>query len=119
MIVKRNQKLNNVAKMLRKNATKEERRLWYTFLSKHDGRFYRQKVFGKYIVDFYSARANLVIEIDGSQHYIPSENNDLERTEYLKQYGVEIIRISNLEINRNFKSVCEYIDMIVKQRVKK
>jgi len=40
---------------------------------------------------------------------------DLKRTEYLEKYGLEIIRISNLDINKNFEGVCTYIDNMVKQ----
>ena len=53
--------------------TKEERHLWYDFLRTYPIRFLRQKVFGNYIVDFYCSKASLVIELDGSQHFEPSE----------------------------------------------
>lgn len=67
-------------------------------------------------MDFYCAKANLVIELDGSQHYQDDEiQNDLKRREFLREYGLNIIRISNLDINRNFKSVCDYIDDFVKK----
>ena len=49
--------------------TKEEKRLWYEFLKKLPVTVNRQKVIGNYIVDFYCAQANIVIELDGSQHY--------------------------------------------------
>ena len=49
--------------------TKEERHLWYDFLRTLPVNFYRQKVLGSYIVDFYCASAKLVIELDGSQHF--------------------------------------------------
>ena len=96
--------------------TKEERYLWYDFLRNYPIRFIRQKILGRYIADFYCAKANLVIELDGSQHY---ENNgnayDEERTEYLKGYGITVVRISNIDIMRNFEGVCMYIDDMVKQ----
>ncbi len=66
---KHNKQLVPFAKQLRKEMTKEERHLWYDFLRTHPVRFSRQKVLGKYIVDFYSAEAKLAIELDGSQHY--------------------------------------------------
>ena len=66
---KHNKQIVPLAKELRKEMTKEERRLWYDFLRNYSVRFSRQKVLGKYIVDFYSAEAKLVIELDGSQHY--------------------------------------------------
>ena len=65
---KHNTNLVPIAKTLRKNMTKEERRLWYDYLRSHPVRFSRQKVLGKYIADFYSAQAKLVIELDGSGH---------------------------------------------------
>ena len=104
------------AKELRKNMTKEERHLWYDFLRDYPVKFYRQKVMGKYIVDFYCAKANLVIELDGSQHFEEEgKRYDEERTAYLKEYGVSVLRIPNNEVNDNFRGVCEYIDEIVKR----
>ena len=96
--------------------TKEERHLWYDFLKTYPVRFLRQKVLGKYIADFYSADAKLVIELDGSQHYEKEEQEkDQRRTEFLEEYGLTVIRIPNNEIYRNFSGVCEYIDAVVKQ----
>lgn len=98
--------------------TKEERHLWYDFLRSYPVKFNRQKVLGKYIVDFYSASAKLVIEIDGAQHYLEKEQlYDRERTEYLKKYNLEVVRIPNGEINNNFEGICRYIDSIVKSRL--
>ena len=109
-----NKSLVKNAKELRKNMTKEERHLWYDYLKNKDIRFIRQKIIGNYIVDFYCAKANLVIELDGSQHY--EEKGiayDTERTKYLEQYGLTVIRIPNNEINYNFDGVCEYLDDII------
>ena len=113
---KHNKQLVPLAKQLRKEMTKEERHLWYDFLRSYPVRFSRQKVLGKYIADFYCAEAKLVIELDGSQHYEPdSAQKDDERTEFLKEYGLKVIRIPNNKIGRNFRGVCEYIDAAVKQ----
>ena len=113
---KHNKQLVPLAKQLRKEMTREERHLWYDLLRTYPVRFSRQKVLGKYIADFYSAEARLVIELDGSQHY---ENDnmekDAERTDYLKGYGLKVIRIPNNEVSRNFRGVCEYIDAAVRQ----
>ena len=96
--------------------TKEERHLWYDFLKDYPVRFLRQKVLGKYIVDFYCASAQLVIELDGSQHYEDSNiEKDAERTNFLKNYGLQVIRIPNNEVSRNFRGVCESIDVVIKQ----
>ena len=113
---KHNQQLVPFAKQLRKEMTKEERHLWYDFLRTYPVRFSRQKVLGKYIADFYSAEAKLVIELDGSQHYEDvNMQNDTERTVFLEGYGLTVIRIPNNEVHRNFCGVCEYIDAVVKQ----
>ena len=116
MQAKYNKDLIPFAKKLRKTMTKEERHLWYDFLRDYPVRFVRQKVMGKYIVDFYCAKANLVIELDGSQHYeSQTEALDRERTAFLEEYGLQVVRIPNNAIIENFRGVCEYIDTLVKQ----
>lgn len=113
---KHNKDIVPLAKELRKNMTKEERRLWYDFLRTYPVRFSRQKVLGKYIADFYCAEAKLVIELDGAGHYTEEgETYDEERTRFLEAYNLQVIRIPNTEIHKNFRGVCEYIDDIVKQ----
>ena len=116
MRAKHNKQLVPFAKQLRKEMTKEERHLWYDFLRIYPVRFSRQKVLGKYITDFYSAEAKLVIELDGSQHYDDVNiQRDAERTSFLEGYGLTIIRIPNNEVMQNFRGVCEYIDAAVRQ----
>ena len=113
---KHNKQLVPLAKQLRREMTKEERHLWYDFLRSYPVRFSRQKVLGKYIADFYSTEAKLVIELDGSQHYENGNiEKDTERTTFLEGYGLTAIRIPNNEVSRNFRGVCEYIDAAVKQ----
>ncbi len=113
---KHNKSIVPIAKILRNNMTKEEKHLWYDFLRTYPIRFSRQKVLGKYIADFYCAEAKLVIELDGSGHYTDEgKSYDSERTKYLEEYGLIIIRIPNTEIHKNFDGVCKYINRIVKQ----
>ena len=90
--------------------TKEERHIWYDFLRTYPVRFSRQKVLGKYIADFYSAEAKLVIELDGSQHYEETgQSKDAERDAYLSGIGCTVLRYSNADINQRFRNVCEDI----------
>ncbi len=113
---KHNKQLVPLAKQLRKEMTKEERHLWYDYLRSHPVRFSRQKVLGKYIADFYSAEAKLVIELDGSQHYEDwNVEKDAERTAFLEGYGLTVIRIPNNEVSKNFRGVCEHIGNAVRQ----
>ncbi len=98
--------------------TKEERHLWHDFLRTYIVQFNRQKVIGNYIVDFYCDKAKLVIEIDGSQHYEDNEIiYDKDRTEYLNSLELQVLRVTNIDINKNFNGVCETIDMVVKERI--
>lgn len=80
---------------------------------------HRQKAIGPYIVDFYIAKAKLVIELDGSQHYDEEGGSaDQLRDAYLQSLGLEVLRIPNNEVNQNFRGVCEYIDVLVRERAK-
>ena len=106
------------AKKLRKAMTKEERHLWYDFLRDYPVRFYRQKVIGHYIADFYCSQAKLVVELDGSQHFEASEQlADEQRTAFLNTFGLEVFRIANNDVMQNFSGVCEAIDHLVKERL--
>ena len=117
---KHNPNLTTNARTLRKNMTKEERHLWYDFLRGYPVRFLRQKVIDRYIVDFYCHDARLVVELDGSQHFDPANiQQDRLRTMQLESRNLKVIRIPNNEVNRNFRGVCEYIDLCVKNRVSK
>ena len=92
--------------------------MWYDFLKGHPGRFSRQKILGTYIVDFYSAAAKMVIELDGSQHFEEKgQRYDVRRDAYLENYGLKVVRIPNCEINNNFYGVCEYLNAIIEQRI--
>lgn len=98
------------AQKLRKTMTKEERHLWYDFLKLLPVTFHRQKVIGMYIVDFYCAKFNIVIELDGSQHYeAKGYAADERRDAFLQDRGIKVLRYSNSDINRNFSGVCQDI----------
>ena len=99
-------RLIGYARDLRKNQTKEERKLWHTFLKSLPLKFVRQKPIGQYIVDFYCAEAKLAIELDGSQHYeVFGEEYDLQRNRFLNEQGITVVRYSNLQIAREYNSV--------------
>lgn len=104
-----------LARQLRGNMTKEEKALWYRYLRDCGVRFLRQKPIGNYIVDFYCPKLHLVIELDGSQHYLDKcIQYDNKRTAELKEYGIKtVIRIPNNEINRNLTGVVESIENYV------
>ena len=112
--------LKTFSHQMRKNMTKEERHLWFDFFRKYPVRVKRQVIIGKYIVDFCCERAQVIIELDGGQHY-EEENRkaDAERTRHLEQLGFLVLRYSNLDVMRNFSGVTENINRIIRERMKK
>ena len=113
------QRLKPLARRLRKNMTAEERHLWFQFLQHYPIRFLRQKPIQGYIVDFYCAKARLVVEIDGSQHFDPAHKAyDAERTRRLMACGMKVLRFTNREIWTNFSGVQVVIDQEVRKRVR-
>ena len=116
-IPKDNSQLEN-ARRLRREMTPHERKLWFLFLRKYPVKIDKQRIIGKFIVDFYCASAKLVIEVDGSQHYEPQGMAyDIERSAFLSALGLEVLRFSNREIDREFRGVCEQIDMTIQKRL--
>ena len=108
---KTNTYLLSNAKELRKNMTRQESHLWYDFIKKRPEHWYKQRVIGSYIVDFYCPSKHLVLEIDGSQHYEEvALRYDENRTRFLNSQGIKVIRILNGDINMNFEAVCMMLE---------
>jgi very-short-patch-repair endonuclease len=107
-----NTKLKRYSQELRKNMTDAERLLWSKLRRKQlrDCQFYRQRIIGSYIVDFYCPKAKLIIEVDGSQHYNEEGNRrDKAREGYLEKLGMKILRIPDTEVLKNLEGVVEKI----------
>ncbi|MBE6590544.1 MAG: DUF559 domain-containing protein [Ruminococcaceae bacterium] len=118
--IKKNHTLLNIARILRRNMTPQEKRLWYDYLRYYPMKIYKQRIIDNYISDFYCHKAKLVIEIDGSQHYTDKGMEyDKIRTKTLEQYQLEVIRFSNRDIDSNFNEVCDSIDKKIKERLSK
>ncbi|PLS32025.1 hypothetical protein Uis1B_0117 [Bifidobacterium margollesii] len=112
--------LTPYAQQLRKNMTREERKLWFGFFRSLPLTINRQKVIGPYIVDFYCAKARLVIELDGSQHYqIPGKRSDSRRDAFLRNQSMEVARYPNNEVNHHFEAVCADIARRIHDRAKR
>ncbi len=116
--IKKNHNILNIAKMLRRNMTRQEKHLWYDFLRHYPIKIYKQRIIDDFIVDFYCHGARLVIELDGSQHYTKQgKAYDQARTEILQKYNLYVLRFSNKEIDETFESVCYLIDKTIKERM--
>ena len=69
-----------------------------------------------FIVDFFCSKANLILEIDGSQHFTEDgKAYDEERTAILESHGYRVLRFSNDDITHSFDYVCSIIDKEVKR----
>jgi len=110
--------VNNIKKLfyrrkeLRNNSTPQEILLWLQLKNSQLGfKFRRQHSIGGYITDFYCPSKKLVVEIDGSQHFVNKEYDDI-RSKYLESLDIKVIRFTNTEINTNMSGV---IDKIMKE----
>jgi very-short-patch-repair endonuclease len=98
-------KIMHQAGELRTELTPAERKLWAYLRGDRIGvNFRRQHAIGKYIPDFCSPKAKLVIELDGSQH-LEQEEYDKERTEFLEAQGYKVIRFWNNDVMNNIEGV--------------
>ena len=102
--------LKTNARLLRKNLTDAERRLWSEIRLRQAGgfKFRRQFPIGRYIVDFACSERKLVVEVDGGQH-AEQENYDADRTKWLESQGFRVLRFWNNEIQTNLEGVKESI----------
>jgi very-short-patch-repair endonuclease len=100
---------------LRKQATHPEKLLWSILSGRQLAglKFRRQHPIEPYIVDFYCAEANLVIELDGESHN-GREGYDAERTTKLEYLGVQVLRVTNDEVLTNLDGVAEGILRVVR-----
>ena len=119
MPLPRNPRLSSLARALRKQMTKQEKRLWYDFLRTFPVQFNRQKVIDDFIVDFYCHSAHLVVELDGGQHFEPETfQKDIERTKRLNSLGLKVLRFTNNEVDHNFIDVCATIQETVESALR-
>ncbi len=107
-----NTKLKKYSQELRRNMTDVEIRLW-TKLRKRQMKglqFYRQRIIGEYIVDFYCPKADLILELDGGQHFSQEGmEKDRVRDDYLSKRGYKVLRFSDREVFENLEGVIERI----------
>ena len=112
-------KLRQRSRELRKNSTLSEVLLWnqlkpgkmlgYSFL--------RQRPVYKYIVDFYSPRLKLVIEIDGDSHR-EKFRRDQSRQEDLEDLGLSVLRFHDRDVKRDISNVLRCIQNWIEQHEK-
>lgn len=108
--------LRENARTLRKNMTKQERKLWYEFLKTLPVTVKRQELIGRYIADFYIPSAKIAVELDGSQHFEDKGlAYDRERDRFFAERGIRVLRYPNNAVTQNFAGVCESILLHLEQ----
>lgn len=115
-----NKNLKLPSRDLRSNMTDAEQLLWQRLRRKQilGLQFYRQKPILNFIVDFYCAAVNLVIECDGGQHYTEDELlADQIRDQALSELGLIVLRFSNRQILTETNAVVEFIFKTAQSRI--
>lgn len=100
----------DTARNLRASATEAEQKLWSRLRTKQlDGfQFRRQYSIGPFFVDFICLEADLIVELDGSQHADQKEQDE-SRSAFLRSYGCRVLRFWNFDVISDVDSVVEQI----------
>ena len=101
-------KLQNIAKILRRRPTEAEKFMWRYLKSRQlEGlKFRRQEPIGNYVVDFVCYEKKIIVEIDGGQHCAERDGN---RNRWLESQDFKILRFWNTEVLKNAQGVWEVI----------
>jgi very-short-patch-repair endonuclease len=100
------------ARELRQNATKAEALLWDALRSHRlEGyKFRRQHPIGRFVLDFYCAKCHLAVEVDGTTHQEAEQRqNDVLRSQELKECGIRVLRVTNREVEEDMEGVLRRI----------
>ena len=112
-----NRRLKTKARSLRTTPTDAELHLWCRLRRKQilGVQFYRQKPIGNYIADFCAPAVKLVVELNGAQHLeLGQAKYDAQRTRYLEQQGLKVLRFDDRQALLQTESVLEAIFQAVK-----
>jgi very-short-patch-repair endonuclease len=113
--------LKPLARQLRSEMTPAERRLWMHVRRKQilGVQFLRQRPIADYVVDFLAPTANLVVEVDGGQHYEDAhESRDFRRDRFLRDRGYQVLRFTNTQVLRQTDDVLEAIHQTLAEALK-
>jgi very-short-patch-repair endonuclease len=107
------------ARRLCRDMTIAEQRVWSKLKNDQLGvKFRRQVPYGRYILDFYCAKAKLCVELDGSQHYTNEGiQKDLARDRYLQEQGIEVLHFSDIDTLKNTSGVMQAIYEKIQERL--
>lgn len=99
--------------------TPEERHLYYDYFKHLSVTVKRQYPIDYYIADFYIAKADLIVELDSSQHYEEEGKAwDAARDQFFCERGLEVLRFSNKDVYQYFEAICECISRKIEERMR-
>ena len=106
---------------LRREETPTERMLWKYLRKKQlDGfRFRQQHGFGPYVLDFYCPELRLCIELDGGVHdEVEQKEKDADRTVFLNENRIYVIRFRNEEVEENIENALNRIREYIRDEIR-
>ena len=109
----------NRARQIRQDETWAEKLVWRWLRDRRFSayKFRRQHPIGDYVLDFFCEEAELNIELDGSQHGFPEQQqHDLEREKFLQSRGIKTLRFWNSHLRRNAQSIRDTIFRKLQER---
>ncbi|WP_443750233.1 endonuclease domain-containing protein [Asticcacaulis solisilvae] len=111
-----------LARKMRRAMSEPEWLLWERLRNRADDEdrlnFRRQHAVGPFILDFYSAKAKLAIEVDGSHHYEDDRiEKDASRDAWLSERGIAVYRIPAGEVYRNADDAADGAVLVALERV--
>lgn len=111
------EKLKPLARQMHHKPTPAEQVLWEALRGRASNgmKFRRQHAIDRFIVDFYCAEVNLIVEVDGSIHQY-TQLEDKLRQEFLESLGLRVLRFSNDAVLKDLPSVLQQIQAVVTGR---
>jgi very-short-patch-repair endonuclease len=113
-------KIVGTARQLRRELSVPEAQLWNRLRERVPGKpvFRRQHPMGPYVLDFYCAKANLAIEIDGISHDMGDRaQRDTRRDAWLKKHGVTVVRIPAAELMHGIDDAADAVARMAVERL--
>ncbi|MEP7454343.1 endonuclease domain-containing protein [Phyllobacterium sp. SB3] len=108
------------AKILRRELTKAEWRMWDILRSfrNRGARFRRETPIGAYIADFAWLSARIIIEVDGDTHATGSGiEHDKTRDAFLHAQGFHILRFDNNDVIFSEEAVYLEIETVLQSKL--
>jgi very-short-patch-repair endonuclease len=112
-----NKNLKPLARKKRSEMTKSEVKIWKQLLRNKQCfgyKFLRQRTIENYIVDFFCAELNLVIEVDGYSHLLEETyEKDVERQSRLEALGFNVLRFTDNQVMNDFENVYRALELFI------